>query len=39
MLALECHAPTTLHDPVHQQYLDMAELNGHAVCGSDDFSI
>ena len=40
MLALECHAPTTLHDPVHQQYLDMAERMGMPYVGlMPDFSM
>jgi sugar phosphate isomerase/epimerase len=39
MLALECHAPTSVDDPVHQQYLDLAERLGLPFIGLQvDFS-
>lgn len=33
MLALECHAPTSVDDPVQQQYLDLAERSGLPFVG------
>lgn len=40
MLALELHAPTTLEDPAHHQYLEMAERLGLPYVGlMADFSM
>lgn len=39
MLALECHAPTSVDDPIHQIYLDAAERLGLPFVGLQvDFS-
>jgi sugar phosphate isomerase/epimerase len=39
VMALECHAPTSVDDPIHQPYLDMAERMGLPFIGLQvDFS-
>lgn len=39
MMALECHGPTSVDDPVHQPYLDLAERLGLPFLGLQvDFS-
>ena len=39
MMALECHAPTSVDDPVHQPYLELAERLGLPFIGLQaDFS-